>query len=82
MLSRASSTLFKSTSNSHRHALAALGGAIRNLNVHEHISMELFNEHGIATPKGMVAFTPQEASDAYVAMGNRKYVVCFGNYYY
>ena len=74
MLSRASTSLLRSSkSNAHAHALAAMGGAIRNLNVHEHISMELFNAHGIATPNGAVAFTPQEAADAYASMGNRKF---------
>lgn len=45
-------------------------GAVRNLNVHEHISMELFNAHGIATPEGAVAFSPEEAEEAYKNMGN------------
>jgi len=35
-------------------------------NVHEHVSMELMNEHGIATPKGYVAFTPEESEDIYM----------------
>jgi hypothetical protein len=48
-------------------------GAVRNLNVHEHISMELFNAHGIATPEGAVAFSPEEAEEAYKNMGNRKF---------
>ncbi len=46
---------------------------MRNLNVHEHVSMELFNEKGIATPKGIVATTPEEAEAAYKNMGNRKW---------
>lgn len=50
-------------------------GAIRNLNVHEHISMELFNENGIATPKGTVAVTPEEAEEAYKSMGNPEELV-------
>jgi hypothetical protein len=48
-------------------------GAVRNLNVHEHISMELFNANGIATPEGFVAFSPEEAEEAYKKMGNRKF---------
>lgn len=32
--------------------------------------MELFNEKGIATPKGIVATTPEEAEAAYKNMGN------------
>jgi len=40
-------------------------GAVRNLNVHEYISMELMNKHGIATPKGFVASTAEEAEDIF-----------------
>ena len=47
-------------------------GSVRHLNVHEHISMELFNEHGITTPGGAVAFSPEEAKEAYQTMGSRK----------
>jgi acyl-CoA synthetase (NDP forming) len=36
-------------------------GAVRNLNVHEYISMEIMNKYQIATPKGYVASTPEEA---------------------
>jgi succinyl-CoA synthetase beta subunit len=36
-------------------------GAVRNLNVHEYISMEIMNKYQIATPKGHVASTPEEA---------------------
>jgi succinyl-CoA synthetase beta subunit len=36
-------------------------GATRNLNVHEFISMEIMNKYQIATPKGYVASTPEEA---------------------
>lgn len=43
--------------------------SIRHLNVHEHVSMELFNTHQIATPMGFVATTPDEADHIYeVAM--------------
>ena len=41
-------------------------GAVRNLNVHEYISMELMNTHGIATPRGYVASTPEEAENIYM----------------
>lgn len=51
-------------------ALAGSVGSVRNLNVHEHISMELFNEHGITTPAGAVAFSPEEAKEAYAKMGS------------
>jgi succinyl-CoA synthetase beta subunit len=40
-------------------------GAIRYLNVHEYISMELMNAHGIVTPRGYVASTPDEAEIIY-----------------
>jgi hypothetical protein len=40
-------------------------GAVRNLNVHEYISMELMNAHGIATPRGYLASTPVEAEIIY-----------------
>lgn len=56
-----------------RHNPGTIGTAVRYLNVHEHISMELFNENGITTPKGAVAFTPEEAESAYKSMGNREY---------
>ena len=39
---------------------------MRQLNVHEYISMELMNQHHIPTPLGAVANTPQEAEHAYV----------------
>lgn len=79
MLSRVTSSILQ---RSHRLAPALSStttttmkgaiGAVRHLNVHEHISMEIFNEHGITTPDGHVAFTPEEAKDAYEKMGNRK----------
>ena len=40
-------------------------GAIRYLNVHEYISMELMNTYGIVTPRGFVASTPDEAEVIY-----------------
>ena len=47
-------------------------GAVRNLNVHEYISMELMNQHGIATPKGFVANTPEEAEHTFTTMMNKR----------
>lgn len=67
MLSRVTSSLIRKTSS-----LKGAVGSVRNLNVHEHISMEIFNEHGITTPGGIAAFSPSEAKDAYVKMGSRK----------
>ena len=49
-----------------RTAAPAVVGSVRNLNVHEYISMELMQSHGIGTPAGFVATTPQEAEDAFV----------------
>jgi acyl-CoA synthetase (NDP forming) len=40
-------------------------GAVRNLNVHEYISMELLQAHGIAVPPGQVADTPEEAENIF-----------------
>lgn len=74
MFHRAASTLLRSQSiRANARQAPGVIGAVRNLNVHEHISMELFNENGISTPKGIVATTPEEAEAAYVTMGNRKY---------
>lgn len=53
----------------HRHprtAAAAAVGAVRNLNLHEYLSMELMKQHGIATPAGFVASTPEEAEHAFL----------------
>lgn len=65
MLSRVTSSLLRKTSS-----LNGALGSVRNLNVHEHISMEIFNEHGITTPGGIAAFSPSEAKDAYIKMGS------------
>ena len=76
MLSKAATSLMRTTATrSCRIPLAAASlGSVRNLNVHEHISMELMNEHGIATPQGYVAFTPEESEDIYAnKMNNRTY---------
>ena len=47
-----------------RTAIAALG-AVRNLNVHEYISMEILHANRIPTPKAYVAKTAEEADDIY-----------------
>lgn len=71
MFNRAAATLLRSNSTRvFQRTPAGSLGAVRNLNVHEHVSMELFNEKGIATPKGIVATTPEEAEAAYKNMGN------------
>ncbi|KAL3762951.1 hypothetical protein ACHAWU_001098 [Discostella pseudostelligera] len=46
-------------------------GAVRNLNVHEYISMEIMNQHGISTPKCFVASTPEEADHIFSTMMNK-----------
>mmetsp|Transcript_7655 Transcript_7655/g.17330 ORF Transcript_7655/g.17330 Transcript_7655/m.17330 type:complete len:451 (-) Transcript_7655:97-1449(-) len=56
--------------NTSRVATPAMG-AVRLLNVHEYISMELMNQHGIATPKGFVANTPEEADHIFTTMMNK-----------
>lgn len=40
-------------------------GSVRNLNVHEYISMELMKAHGIQTPECYVASTPDEAENIF-----------------
>jgi len=47
-----------------RTAVAAMG-AVRNLDVHEYISMEIMHANRIPTPKAYVAKTPEEADDIY-----------------
>ena len=58
--------MFSSLRTSTRRTAAPVLGAVRNLNVHEYISMEIMNAHGIATPKGYVASTPEEAENIYM----------------
>mmetsp|Transcript_17955 Transcript_17955/g.21455 ORF Transcript_17955/g.21455 Transcript_17955/m.21455 type:complete len:428 (-) Transcript_17955:335-1618(-) len=67
MLSNVATSLLRTTARRSTPAVvaSALLGPVRNLNVHEHVSMELMNEHGIATPQGYVAFTPEESEDIY-----------------
>jgi hypothetical protein len=55
----------------HRAALPACG-AVRDLNVHEHTSMELMQAHGIGVPAGQVAITPEEAENIYVSILNTR----------
>ena len=47
-------------------------GAIRNLNVHEYISMDLMKSHGIGTPAGYVASSPEEAENIYLNKLNKR----------
>lgn len=41
-------------------------GAVRNLNLHEYESMDLMKQHGIATPAGYVASSPEEAENIFL----------------
>lgn len=53
-------------------------GAVRDLNVHEHVSMELMNSYNIRTPESYVATSPEEAEDIFNNMqsgGEKKDVV-------
>ena len=79
MFSKAASTLLRNQTTRSKILKPTAGaiGAIRNLNVHEHVSMELFTENGIATPAGAVAFTPDEAEAAYKSLGSRKSLKMF-----
>ncbi|KAL7485121.1 hypothetical protein ACHAW6_010722 [Cyclotella cf. meneghiniana] len=62
----------RKASASHAPRLAASAcGAVRYLNVHEYISMEIMNQHGIATPRGFVAKTPEEAEHIFSTMMNK-----------
>lgn len=69
----------RKASASHAPRLAASAcGAVRYLNVHEYISMEIMNQHGIATPRGFVAKTPEEAEHIFSTMMNkRRFSYCF-----
>lgn len=62
MLSLSASSLARAT----RRAALPTVGAVRQLNVHEYISMEIMNDHKIATPEGYVATTPEEAENQYM----------------
>jgi hypothetical protein len=55
-LSRVSSSLLLLQ----QHGRSSAVGAIRHLNVHEYISMEIMKTHGIATPECHVASTADE----------------------
>ncbi len=46
-------------------------GAVRYLNLHEYLSMELMKQHGIATPAGYVASSPEEAENIFLHKLNK-----------
>ncbi|SIT51442.1 succinyl-CoA synthetase, beta subunit [Paraburkholderia piptadeniae] len=45
------------------------------MNIHEYQAKELLKGYGVAVPNGRVAFTPQEAEDAALALGGAVWVV-------
>ena len=47
-------------------------GAVRFLNVHEYISMEIMKNHGIQTPECHVASTPEEAENLFQNALNKR----------
>ena len=52
-------------------ALRPRVGAVRYLNVHEYISMEILSSHGIQTPECYVANTPSEAEHLFLHSLNK-----------
>lgn len=53
-------------------AAAAMVGGVRNLNVHEYISMDLMETWGVETPAGFVASSPEEAEDIFMNRLNKR----------
>ena len=75
-LRRASVSLTSSSKYAKKARVATSAmGTVRNLNVHEYISMEIMNQHGIATPKGFVANTPEEAEHIFTTMMNKRTLI-------
>ena len=48
---------------------------MRNLNLHEYQSANIMREHGVNTPKGGVAFTPEEAEAEAKKLGSDNMVI-------
>lgn len=57
--------------NTARRTAGPAMGAVRNLNVHEYISMEIMKNHGIKTPECYVASTPDEAEHIFTSSLNK-----------
>jgi hypothetical protein len=55
-----------------RRAAALSATAVRSLNVHEYISMEIMKNHGIKTPECSVASTPEEAERIFLHGINKR----------
>lgn len=47
-------------------------GTVRNLNVHEYVSMDLFSQYGVATPECHVASTAEEAENIFMNSLNKR----------
>lgn len=54
-----------------RRTAAPTVGAVRNLNVHEYVSMELLEHYGVTVPKAYVASTPDEAENLFLHSLNK-----------
>ena len=72
MLSRSAATALGRMAQRNHVVPAATAGAVRYLNVHEYISMELMQSHGIATPASHVAQTPDEAENIFMNVLNKR----------
>jgi hypothetical protein len=64
-----------------RRTAAPSVGAVRNLNVHEYVSMELLEHYGVKVPKAFVASTPEEAENIFLHNLNKGKTL-LKNYYY
>jgi acyl-CoA synthetase (NDP forming) len=62
MFAKAAKSLLPRSAKLHQQKCRGAVGAIRHLNVHEYISMEVMKHHGITTPECYVASTPDEAA--------------------
>lgn len=49
-----------------RRTAAPAVGAVRNLNVHEYVSMEILEHYGVKVPRSFVASSPDEAEYAFL----------------
>jgi len=54
-----------------RRTAAPSVGAVRNLNVHEYVSMELLEHYGVKVPKAFVASSPEEAEHIFLNSLNK-----------
>jgi succinyl-CoA synthetase beta subunit len=50
-------------------ALSAASQQIRNLSIHEYMSMKILQDAGVPVPKFAVASTPKEAREAAESLG-------------